>query len=229
MTRIPMRPADKSVCKGLTEMEMDALTYYVVSGCSKEYAQEHFVMIEYKVTKAALTRTANQFFGRKESQDYLRAYKQTLESFFDSFKEVPAEHHAATVETPAVLTEEMMKSRKITAVQKILNYVVEQANDIGNVEDPETLVKIADKVGLFDDFEKAVESPRRYLPETCLRSCRYRLFCEDNMVNGNIVDECVYCKYKAYANKNGVMYDNTNMLDIPKSQADTPKSENKRK
>ena len=41
MIKIPLRPDDKSACEELQENEMDALTYYVISGCTKEYAQEH--------------------------------------------------------------------------------------------------------------------------------------------------------------------------------------------
>ena len=83
MIKIPLRPDDKSACAELQENEMDALTYYVISGCTKEYAQEHFILSDYRVSKAALVRVSNQFFGSEKARKSIASYRQTLNDFFD--------------------------------------------------------------------------------------------------------------------------------------------------
>lgn len=207
-----MRPADKEVCKGLKEEQMEAMSYYVISGCTREYAYGHFINTDYKMTKTAISTLSGQLFGSKEGRAYMAAYRKTLDGVISTAKEKSGKQHTEIQDDG---NPEIMKKRKMTAVQKIVGYILDEAVHIKDSDDPETLVKIADKVGLFDEFEKDVETPRRYLPQTCMTGCRYRLFCEDNIANGNIVDECGYCRYKAYANENGVFYDNTRQLDIP--------------
>lgn len=52
---------------------------------------------------------------------------------------------------------------------------------------------------VLSDMEKnvALEPPRRYLAETC-GECRYKHYCEENTE-----DECLFCKYRDFALKNG--------------------------
>lgn len=185
------------------------LSYYVIFGCTKDYAFERFKLFEYKMSKVAISKQANQFFASKEAQAYLKAYRETIDRF------LAGESQPVQVADTEQNASDRNKKRKLAAAQKIIDYVIKGASEIDMMDDPEAFVKLADKVGLFDDFEQAVEAPRRYLPQSCNQGCRYRLFCEDNIANGNIVDECDYCKYKAYANDNGVIYDNMHQLDIP--------------
>lgn len=56
--------------------------------------------------------------------------------------------------------------------------------------------------------DKMSDPPRRYLPEICY-NCRYKAFCESQCD-----DECEVCRYKKYANENGVVYDHKNQLEI---------------
>ena len=213
MARIPTRPADASACKGLKEEERNMLSYYVLFGCTREYAFERFMLFEYKMSKVAIAKQSSQFFASKEAQTYLKAYRDTIDRF------MAGEKSQEDVQDTEQNASDRNKKRKLAAAQKIIDYVIKGANDIEAMDDPEAFVKLADKVGLFDDFEQAVEQPRRYLPQSCSQGCRYRLFCEENLNNGNMVDECQYCKYKAYANENGVMYDNMHMMDIPSDDA----------
>ncbi len=210
MARIPLRPDDKSACKGLSEEERNLLTYYVIFGCTKDEAFLLFNSVRLvRSSKVAITKQASQFFSSKEAQAYLKAYRDTIERF------LAGEKPQTEVQDTEQNASDRNKKRKLAAAQKIIDYVIKGANDIEAMDDPEAFVKLADKVGLFDDFEAQVEAPRRYLPQSCMQGCRYRLFCEENLNNGNMVDECQYCKYKAYANENGVVYDNMHLLDVP--------------
>jgi hypothetical protein len=57
------------------------------------------------------------------------------------------------------------------------------------------------------DTKNAASPPLRYLPETS-NNCRYKIFCENECE-----DECTICKYRDFANKQGVFYDYKNQLD----------------
>lgn len=202
-SRIPLRPDDKSACKGLDENERNTLTYYVLFGCSKEAAFElHNAKRLVSASKIAITRQAEQFFKSPQVKAYIEAYKDTLERF------LAGESKPAEVVDTEQNASDRNKKRKLAAAQKIIDYVINEANGIAAMEDPESFVKLADKVGLFDSFEQAVEAPRRYLPETC-NSCRFYQFCTSD----DVIDECQQCRYKAYANENGVYYDHKNMLN----------------
>lgn len=224
MKKIPMRPDDPDAKKGLTADEMDCLTYYVISGCRKEDAFKRFAAQDFIKTRVALQFESRKLFASEYAKKYIVAYEKTLDEFIrganEFTKDITDDGEVRIVLKERITTdsEEVFKKRKAVAIKNFTDYVFGQSENIGTMDDPESLVKIADKMGLFDNLEDNIEPPRRYLPEICSRSCRYRLFCEGNMVNGNIVDECVYCKYKTYANKNGVVYDNTDMLDIPSEQ-----------
>lgn len=215
MIQIPMRPKDRASCSGLKDAEQEALSYYILSGCTKEHAYEIFVLSEFRVSPAALKKRASMFFSGEPARRYMFAYKETLQAFFDGMKPKAAQVNAKDAESDGkhvagvtTFSAEVTKERKAAAVQKIIDYVISEAGNIGSSEDPEMLVKIADKVGLFDDVEKAVEAPRRYLPETC-RSCRFFQFCTSD---DNVVDECPRCRYREYANANGVYYSHKDML-----------------
>ena len=221
--KIPMRPSNLAARQGMTADEMDCLSYYVLSGCQKDAAFSRFVATGLVKSKTTLLYETKQLFKSDRAKKYIDAYERTLEDFFNDVqntkKDIPEKSKDKT--TKRVLNtdenkEEVFNKKKARAIKNFTDYVFDQSENISLIEDPEGLVKIADKMGLFDNLEDNVEPPRRYLPEICSHSCRYRLFCEENLANGNMVDECELCKYKAYANGKGVHYDNTDMLDIPK-------------
>ena len=60
-----------------------------------------------------------------------------------------------------------------------MEFAMSLADNIEQAEDPETVLKLMDKVGLLDGDEEAEELPRRYLPVTC-SECAYRKFVEEN-------------------------------------------------
>lgn len=207
---IPLRPRNRKF--RMEAKEMDCLTWYVLSGCKKEEAYGIFCLPELKAladkgsrqAAVQIREQAAQTFASKDFRDYISAYRATLEG--------------RDVEQ-AELSDDDKEKRKVKAVQNFTDKVVDKMNgDLETVEEMDAVAKLADRVGVLGDGEEVQEAPRRYLPQSCNQGCRYRLFVEENISNGNIIDECQYCKYKAYANENGVVYDNMNMLNIPQNK-----------
>jgi hypothetical protein len=182
----------------LLQEEMDALTYYVLSGCTKETAFLKFARPDFIGSKStpAIKSAVTQFYATKEAKEYIEAYRKTIEDLLaEKAKPKP--------------TEESMEARKARSKTKLIEFAMTLADDIENASDPEAILKIADKVGLLDQDEQAEEQPRRYLPESC-GSCAYRQFCEDNTE-----DMCQYCKYKKQGEKSGVHFNKEEMLEFP--------------
>lgn len=190
-----MRP--KSGKFDLRPEEMDGLSYYVLSGCPREVAFLKFMRPDFIGSKAsaAVKSAVTQFFSAKPAKDYLEAYKQTIEDLL-SPKQAKAE--------PVGNIEE----RKARAKTKLVEFAMSLADHIEDAEDPETVLKLADKVGLLDQDEEVEVAPQRFLSERCC-DCRYRLFCEENTE-----DECKYCKYRKFGEENGIYYDHKTQLDI---------------
>lgn len=164
---IPQRP--KTGKFDLMPEEMDGLTYYVLSGCQREVAFLKFIRPDFIGSKAttAVKAAVSQFFANKEVKDYIEAYKKTIEELLN-----PA---SVKANKPSGNTEE----RKARAKTKLVEFAVSLADHIEDADDPEAVLKIADKVGLLEQEEQVEELPRRYLPVTC-SECEYRKFIEEN-------------------------------------------------
>lgn len=190
-----MRPKD--FVSSLLQTEQTALTWLVLSGCTRKDAFITFCrpdMLNSKA-KAAIDDYIKQFYARKEVREYIEAYQRTLDEFL---------HPAPAKEKSAGSLEE----RKAKAKTKLVEFAMSLANSIEQADDPEFVLKMADKAGLLDGDEEVEEQPRRYLPETCSH-CSYRMFCEQNTE-----DMCPYCKYYQYGEENGIHFDKENILDI---------------
>ena len=195
---IPMRP--KSGKFTLLQEEMDGLSYYVLSGCSREAAFLKFVRPDFIGSKAtaAVKAAVTQFFASKEAQEYMEAYKKTISELLNP-KMVKSEQSGS------------LEERKARAKTKATEFAISLADNIEDAADPEFVLKLMDKVGLLDQEEQAEELPRRYLPVSpCQTACAYRMFCEENTE-----DMCQYCKYHAFGEENGVHYEKENILDVP--------------
>lgn len=195
---IPLRP-DNFVTP-LTQPEAAAVTWFVLSGCAKKDAFVTFArpdMLSSKA-KAAIDEYVKQFFARKEVREYIEAYEKTLDKVL---------HPALAKTEPKGNLEE----RKAKAKTKLVEFAMSLADNIESAEDPEFVLKMADKAGLLDGDEQVEELPRRYLPVSpCQTGCAYRLFCEENTE-----DMCQYCKYHQFGEENGVHFDKTEILDVP--------------
>lgn len=148
--------------------EMDGLSYYVLSGCSREAAFLRFMRPDFVGSKAqtVIKNAVSQFFSMKDVKDYLDAYKKTIEDLLNQ---------APTKVEPAGNIEE----RKARAKTKLVEFAMSLADNIDQADDPEFVLKVADKAGLLDMEEQVEEQPRRYLPVTC-SECNYRKFVEEN-------------------------------------------------
>lgn len=193
-----MRP--RGATYNLLQEEMDGLSYYVLSGCTREVAFLKFVRPDFIGTKAttAVKSAVTQFFASKEVKEYIEAYKRTIEELLAE-KDKPKADRGGTLE-----------ERKARAKTKLIEFAMTLADDIENAKDQEFVLKMADKAGLLDGDEEVEEQPRRYLPQSCSDHCAYRMFCEENTE-----DLCQYCRYHKFGEDNGIHYEKTEILDVP--------------
>lgn len=197
---IPMRPGGFN--SSLTQGEQTCLTWLVLSGCSKEDAFILFARPDMADSKAkpVVKETIKQFFARAEVKEYLMAYRTTLEDLVNPKRKEKEPVSAGTLE-----------ERKARAKTKLVEFAMSLADNIEQADDPEFVLKMADKCNLLDGDEEVEEQPRRYLPVSpCQSGCAYRLFCEENTE-----DMCQYCRYHKFGEDNGIHYDKTEILDVP--------------
>lgn len=201
---IPLRPDNLKT--QLSQSEQTCLTFYVLFGCTREEAFFKFArpdMAESQA-KAVVKETIKQFYSRADVKDYITAYQETLKELFN-----PKRNDDSPKKTIS------LEERKTIAKTKAMEFAMDLANHIEDAEDPEVVLKLMDKVGLLDGDEQVEEQPRRYIPQSCLDGCRYRIFVEENCE-----DECQFCRYKKYGEENGVHFKNEEMLDIPQKVAE---------
>ena len=195
---LPMRPqTDRSY--DLTQEEQSCLSYAVLSGCSQADAFKTFVRPDLSLTKLTLGKAAKQLFASKDAILYLEDYKKTLEKYLggDNY-DMPSEEQK----------DRRRRDREVSK-QKLIDFVNHVVKNIDQAEDPEAVIKIADKAGLFDTDIEESTPPQRYLPISECGRCRYYIFCESD----EVVDECKRCKYKKYANENGVKFTHKTQLE----------------
>lgn len=182
-----------------------ALSWFVLSKCTRKEAFVRFARPDLALSSSApaLDNHVKEFFASKSAKEYIEAYTKTIENFL---------HPAPVAESKA---KGSMEERKARAKTKLVEFAMSLADNIENAGDPEFVLKIADKAGLLDMEDKVEEQPRRYIPQSCLDGCRYRMFVEENCE-----DECQFCRYKKYSEENGVHFENEEMLDIPQKVAE---------
>lgn len=193
---IPLRPAN--YISSLKQDEQTALSWYILSGCARRDAVITFARPDLYVnkSKAVVDEYVRQFFARKEVKEYLDAYQETIDAVL----------HPKVEKTEPKGT---MEERKARAKAKAVEFAMALADNIDQAEDPETVLKLMDKVGLLDGDEEVEVAPQRFLAERC-SDCRYRVFCEQECE-----DLCQYCKYRAFGEEHGIHYENREMLDMP--------------
>lgn len=160
-----------------------------------------------KTGRAACT----QFFNYAKNREYADSYAAYLKEFLNGGKD-KGEAHLIEVD----------ESRKDKALKSLLNQAMSMVES-GDTLDPDTLkvlTEIFKKLGILKDEVEQEIRPVRFLPERCFSGCRYRLFVENAVKGGSVIDECQYCKALAYATENGYKDDSTKRLDIPKDVLD---------
>lgn len=162
-----------------------------------------------KTGRAACT----QFFNYSKNREYADSYAAYLKAFLSK------KESGAKTETSAIIDDARKDNARVALYNKVIR-LIEGDDEL----DPDTLkiaVDMAKKLSIVaDDTEEQVIKPIRFLPERCFSGCRYRLFVENAVKGGSVIDECQYCKALAYANENGYKDDSTKRLDIPKEVLD---------
>lgn len=198
-SKIPMRPSGKY---NLSGPDQDALSWYYLSGESQTEVYRKFIRPDLQTSKAALDKLAKAFFAEKEVRKYLSDYEETINALFEP-KEKPK----------LVENKELTEDDKQSAIRAVAHQVIDLARRAGAEDvDIELVIKLMDKLQWLDDKDAAVEPPRRYLAVSC-GECRYKAFCEEHCD-----DLCAVCKYKLYANENGVHYETKEQLTNPNKE-----------
>lgn len=204
------RPANNNDFKQ-TKLEKDILSFPLLYGCSNPiaYALFHPELCDRngKLNKAG-QRECRMFFSHPNNIAYMDAMRAHLEALTKGGK--------------VVKSDTINDTRKDNALKSLLNQamsLVEKGEDL-DAESLKTISEIFKKVGLLKDDVEQETRPVRFLPERCFSSCRYRLFVENAVKGGSVIDECQYCKALAYATENGYKDDSTKRLDIPKEVLD---------
>lgn len=190
------------------------MAWAVISGGKKTDIFATFVREDLRSNPKLLEVTSREFFASQQAVKFTEALKYEIREFLGVSGDKSKKRNEKAVDG---LSAEEIEGKKLAAVKALIKWASEQAINIDRLEGEEAVLvlKVADKVGMFEDMEKAEVKPQRYLPEQC-ESCRMRIFVHNAMVNGDIFDDCAYCKYRKYSESNGVRYTDESMLDIPK-------------
>lgn len=194
-----------------SKKEKDMMAYTVLFQCPNSTAYAFFnpevCDKNGKLNKAGQS-LCRQFFSHPNNIAYMDALKAHLS--------------AVTKGGKVVKNDSIDDTRKDNALKSLLNQamsLVEKGEDL-DADSLKTISEIFKKVGLLKDDVETEIRPLRFLPERCFQGCRYRLFVENAVKGGSVIDECQYCKALAYANENGYKDDATKRLAIPKEVLD---------
>ena len=204
--RLPTRP-DTSTRYTLSEAERYALCVFCVFETTKLDA---FKLAHPEVvgTKNVLKNRCDEFFASSDVVNFMREYRACLEGLDKEEKK--------TQDPKSQESDEEWENKKQRALRNLAQKGYRLAEDLDSEDaDVEMVVKVFDKLGWLDNEEVQPEQPRRYLPETCRSSCRYRAFVEQECD-----DLCEYCKYKKYGEENGVHYESEKQLEMPTGEKD---------
>lgn len=198
--RLPTRP-DTSTRYILSEAERYALCVFCVFETTKLDA---FKLAHPEVvgTKNVLKNRCDEFFASSDVVNFMREYRACLEGLDKEEKK--------TQDPKSQESDEEWENKKQRALRNLAQKGYRLAEDLDSEDaDVEMVVKVFDKLGWLDNEEVQQEQPRRYLPTSC-GGCSYKAFCEQECE-----DLCVYCKFKAYANEQGVDFPKEKQLEMP--------------
>ncbi|MDE5887381.1 MAG: hypothetical protein K2H46_07335 [Muribaculaceae bacterium] len=204
---IARRPAKDSQFAGIRAGDKDCLSVSVTFGWPNEkvYAMFHpeFIGENGRLTKTGKTQCA-QFFAYAKHREYMDAYRETLAKSgggrSDSGEELAIDD-----------------GRKDKALQSYFNNILKLLNKDEEL-DPDTLkvvTEILKKIGWLKEDGERIVAPVRILPALCKKECRYRKFVETAKMEGDLIDDCDYCKARGFAEEHGFVYDPCTVLDLP--------------
>lgn len=211
---IPRRP--QCIESKLTVLEKNCIEYAVAFSARNE---EAFLLFhpEYITSDGKLSnegkRRCKDFFSYSKNKEYRDAYAAYLKEFLSK------KESGVKSETSAIIDDARKDNARVALYNKVIR-LIEGDDEL----DPDTLkiaVDMAKKLSIVaDDVENQEVKPVRFLPERCFSGCRYRLFVENAVKGGSVIDECQYCKALVYATENGYKDDATKRLNIPKEVLD---------
>lgn len=209
---IPKRPLNDGDFAAIKANDRDCLSYAVAFNVPNERAfalfHPEFLDEQGKLTKVGKGQ-CRQFFSYAKNRSYMDDYRSTLAEFLNRGVAVNSDMESEEIDGDAL-------------ARKILSDLAAMVKN-GRIQDFEILkiaTDILNKYGVLKGSEERVIPPIRFLPERCFSSCRYRLFIENAVKGGSVIDECQYCKALAFANENGYKDNPTNRLDISKEVLD---------
>ena len=124
-TIIPMRP--ENLRSQLNQSEQTALTWFVLSGCTRDEAFLTFARPDMagSAAKSVVKETIKQFFARAEVKEYISAYTETLNNLVNPKKPKKSDQEAVSLE-----------ERKAIARTKAMEFAMDLANHIKVEEQP---------------------------------------------------------------------------------------------
>lgn len=210
---IPQYPTNKGDFPQIKALDRKIVAAAVLLGLPN---QEAFKLYhpEYLDANGKLNKSGSQasshFWSYGKVKDYRESYEKELAELF------------GRKQTSRTVSEDIDDSRKDRALKSLLNQamsLVEGGADL----DPDTLkvcTDIFNRLGLIKSEQEQEIRPLRFLPERCFSSCRYRLFVENAVKGGDLINDCDYCRALRFAKENGFKGDDTNMLELPKEVLD---------
>lgn len=218
---IPLEPEEFAGTKQISPRDRMCLAYFVAFGVT---GPEAFKIFNPGVVNPGGDLTdvgkmmCSQFFSYQLHRDYIRAYKATLLKRIGTMKRPKYTGDNADADDDTSNKSDN-KTRVVGHFTQNVISAVENSStlDVGELKDQADLLK---KINYLKEEEVVIEPPRRYLPQSCENQCRYRLFCEQSVENGDVIDECEYCRARKYAEERGYHYDAKRNLDIPRDVLD---------
>ena len=182
-------PRQKNELCSLTDREMDALDYSLIS--NKPRGEIFNIFCAPQATATQCRTKASALWSSRDAAEYMEIRTKQMDKTVSEETEKDAE----------------IWSQDFT--RKFIKIIKDNALD-PNSEIQTDAIKIA-AAQVFKDTSIQTEAPRRYLAENCYQGpCRYLAYCELALVDG-----CKYCRYKKFTEEHGVFYDHKNQLDIP--------------
>ncbi len=215
---LPLRAKNEADFPQLKKIDKDIVADAVLFGADNQTAfmrfHPEYVSTDGKTMNQAGKQASRQFWSWGKVKDYRQSYEQTVQEFLNGKKSI-----GRITDTEGDGNSDKRKDR---AIRKLVSDCLAAIED--NVAlDPETLkdfVTMAKALGVLKDEEEQQIRPIRFLPTLCASECRYRLFVENAVKGGDLVDECQYCRALRFATENGYHDDATKRLDIPQEILD---------
>ncbi|WAX17212.1 hypothetical protein PF672P2_00075 [Parabacteroides phage PF672P2] len=207
---IPKAPKDDM--SNLTEAQRMALDLFILMPSLSFYEALQMVLNKDGRSKrpADIKIAAKSLAGTMDARTYVETRYRQISRFFMG-KYVSGE---GVFKEERIALNDGQQARVDLSSEEFANDVLQKIKDVAyDVNDPKSfdaLKMIGAKVLKDLEMGRALEPPLRVLAENC-GSCRYRIFCEDET---KVEDICKRCKYKEYAENNGVSFTHKDQLKI---------------